>query len=78
MRTKAVDVKCGKTGPAKGMPLTMEWGGRELEIERVVHSCRSADGEYSGTRYTVVINGEEKFLYRDGIGWYVSLKEETT
>ena len=45
--------------------------GRVRNIDRVIHSCASLDGEYEGIRYTVYIGSAEKYIYRAGHAWYV-------
>ena len=55
------------------LPVTVAWkDGRVLNIDRVIHSCVSFDGEYEGTRYTVIAGGEERYIYRIGHIWYVT------
>ena len=54
------------------VPLTISWqDGRIWNIDRVIHSCRSLDGEFEGIRYTVIIGSAEKYIYRAGHAWYV-------
>ena len=54
------------------VPLTISWqDGRIWNIDRVIHSCRSPDGEFEGIRYTVIIGSAEKYIYRAGHAWYV-------
>ena len=45
--------------------------GRVWNIDRVIHSCASLDGEYEGIRYTVYIGSAERYIYRAGHAWYV-------
>lgn len=69
-----VNVSVSEVKDADGniRPKVLRWhDGREWLIDRVLHICRSADGDYVGTRYTVLIAGMEKYLYRDGKQWYV-------
>ena len=69
-----VDVSVKEARDADGniRPKVLRWhDGREWLVERVLHICRSPDGEFDGTRYTVLIAGTEKYLYRDGKQWYV-------
>lgn len=71
-----VDVSVSVVRDADGniRPKVLHWpDGREWLIHRVLHVCRSPDGEYVGTRYTVLIAGMEKYLYRDGRQWYVDV-----
>ena len=54
------------------LPVTISWqDGRIWNIDRVIHSCPSPDGEYEGIRYTVIIGSAEKYIYRAGHAWYV-------
>ena len=76
MNRRNIDVIYEQKGNGRYVPLSLRWGSRIYEIERVLHTCRSVDGSYTGTRYTVVIGGEEKYIYRDGEDWYVDLLQE--
>ena len=59
------------------IPLSVRWhDGRQWPVERVLHTCHSPDGEFAGTRYTVLIGGMEKYLYRNYTTWYVLVPEE--
>ena len=54
------------------VPVTLSWkDGRVWNIDRVVHSCVSPDGEFQGIRYTVFIGSAERYIYRAGHDWYV-------
>lgn len=54
------------------VPLRITWqDGRIWEIDRVIHSCASLDGEYEGIRYTVIIGSAENYIYKGKHGWYV-------
>ena len=67
-----VQVDGEQRGNGDIVPLTISWGnGRVWDIDRVIHSCGSLDGEYEGIRYTVIIGSEEKYIYRAGHAWYV-------
>lgn len=58
-------------------PQKVRWpDGREWSVDRVLHTCRSPDGEFTGTRYTVLISGMEKYLYRDYATWYVLVPDK--
>ena len=58
-------------------PKTIRWhDGRKWSVDRVLHTCRSPDGEFAGTRYTVLIGGMEKYLYRDCATWYVLVPDK--
>ena len=43
--------------------------GHFFRIDRVLHYAVSPD-EYEGLRFTVMIGGEEKYIYRSGDSWY--------
>ena len=54
------------------IPKTLTWvDGRAWNIDRVIHSCASLDGEYEGIRYTIFIGSAERYLYKAGHAWYV-------
>ncbi len=54
------------------IPRTITWvDGRAWNIDRVIHSCASLDGEYEGIRYTIFIGSAERYLYKAGHAWYV-------
>ena len=78
MNRKNVDVIYRQTSSGRYIPESLRWKNSVHEIERVLHTCRSVDGSFAGTRYTVVIDGEEKYLSRDGDEWYVDLLEVGT
>ena len=44
--------------------------GHFFRIDRVLHYAVSPD-EYEGLRFTVMIGGEEKYIYRSGDSWYI-------
>ncbi|MBR3304939.1 MAG: hypothetical protein IKI74_03835 [Christensenellaceae bacterium] len=48
--------------------------GRRWKIKRVLHTAKSPDMSYKGTRYTVLMGDSERYIYRDRDSWYV-LKE---
>lgn len=73
MNKKRIDVIYKLQDNDRYIPVSIKWKDRVYDVERVLHSCRSVNGEYTGRRYTVVIGGEEKYLYRDGEEWYVDL-----
>ena len=71
---KRVYVKVTSEFDATGymQPKSITWqDGRIWNIDRVIHSCRSLDGEFEGIRYTVIIGSAEKYIYRAGHAWYV-------
>lgn len=72
MNRTFVKVNCMCLEDGEITPLTITWkDGRVWEIKRVLHACRSLDGEYEGIRYSVLIGSAEKYLYQDGSRWYV-------
>ena len=44
--------------------------GHFFRIDRVLHYAVSPV-EYEGLRFTVMIGGEEKYIYRSGDNWYI-------
>lgn len=72
MRKVNVAVVCSYAPDGFLCPKKVEWAdGRVWEIERVLHTCRSPDMSFEGIRYTVLIEGKEKYLYQSGRHWYV-------
>ena len=54
---------------------SLRWSdGRAWRIDRVLHTCQSPDCSYEGIRYTVLICGQEKYLYRSEDSWYVQVE----
>ena len=52
-------------------PVVIHWyDGRTWAIKKTLHICTSGD-DFEGIRYTVLIENEEKYLYRIGDKWYV-------
>ena len=51
--------------------------GRVYEIDRLRHRCRAHATKVGGTgiRYTVVIRGQETYLFEDEGKWFVEAKE---
>ncbi len=49
--------------------------GRVWKIDRVLYACPSPDGAYEGIRYTVLLRGGERYIYRAGRDWYVLVRE---
>ena len=62
-----------EVGPGSAFrPKKIYWpDGKSWEITRTLIACESAAGEFEGIRYTVVIGSAQKYLYKDGDGWYV-------
>ena len=72
MKKIYVQVDSERQESGEVIPLTVSWqDGRIWNIDRVLHSCISNDGEYEGIRYTVIIGSAEKYIYRAGHAWYV-------
>lgn len=72
MNQVGIAVNCSVDTDGIMVPLKVRWqDGRVWEIQRVLHTCRSPDLSFSGVRYTVLIEGAEKYLYRDDTRWYV-------
>lgn len=68
-----VGINCEVSADGVTTPLRLVWkDGRQWEIERVLHTCRSPDQSFEGIRYTVLIGGVEKYLYQTKCGWYVT------
>ena len=79
MRVKRVNVAVSASIDADGVIILHKiyWrDNREWNIRRVLHTCQSADGEFAGTRYTVLIGNAERYLYRDNTTWYVLVDDE--
>ena len=72
MNRIGIAVNCSVDRDGIIIPNLVYWAdGRRWEIQRVLHTCRSPDLSFSGVRYTVLIEGAEKYLYRDDTRWYV-------
>lgn len=72
MKRTDITVRSTQTEGGAPIPAVIQWpDGRSWNITRVIHICASAEGEYPGVRYTVMIGKREKYLYRDAAGWYV-------
>ena len=58
-------------------PERIKWSdGRVWQVERVLHTCKSPDQSFEGIRYTILIEGQEKYLYHTGQVWYVFTSQE--
>ncbi len=65
-----VDLKKSSDGTEK--PSVIYWpDGRYWKIGRILHETFLDDTELEGIRYTILIGGAEKYIYRDDAGWYV-------
>ena len=72
MKKVYVRVDSERRGSGEIVPLKVSWhDGRSWNIDRVLHTCVSHDGEFEGIRYTVLIGSAEKYIYRAGHVWYV-------
>ena len=72
MKKVYVQVDSERLDSGEILPVRITWhDGRVWNIDRVIHSCASLDGEYEGIRYTVHIGSAEKYLYRIDDQWYV-------
>ena len=71
-----MEVDCRIRRDGEAVPRAVIWrDGRAWDITRVLHTSVSPDGEYEGTRYTVLIGNREKYLYQAGGRWYVRKAE---
>ncbi len=72
MNKAYVTVDCKKSRDGTEKPSVIYWpDGRHWKISRVLHQTVLESGELEGIRYTILIGGAEKYIYRDGAGWYV-------
>lgn len=72
MNKVSVSVRCSSSEDGILTPLEIVWkDGRVWKVERILHTCRSPDLSFEGTRYTILIGGVEKYLYHAGTEWYV-------
>ena len=72
MKKVYVQVDSERLDSGEILPVRIIWhDGRVWNIDRVIHSCASPDGEYEGIRYTVHIGSAEKYIFSAGHAWYV-------
>ncbi len=72
MKKTYVQVICNHLDNGAVLPMEIRWtDGRTWKVRRVIHASRSLDGEYEGTRYTVLIGRSTRYLYQAGDRWYV-------
>ena len=72
MKRVTVQVDSERLESGEIVPIRITWqDGRVWNIDRVIHSCASLDGEYEGIRRTVYIGSAERCIYRAGHAWYV-------
>mgnify|MGYP000043517348 CR=1 FL=1 len=60
-------------------PRMIFWrNGRSFKIDRMTYKCRASSCKVGGggIRYTIVIRGEEKYLFHEGNRWFVEAKGE--
>ena len=59
------------------VPIVLIWpDGRRFIIQRVIYSSASPVNEYEGIRYSVSINGQERYIYLVNDRWYVQSSKE--
>ncbi len=44
---------------------------REYKVQRVLHICKHLDENKEVLRYTILIEGKQRYLFRDKDKWYV-------
>ena len=60
MKRVTVQVDSERLESGEIVPIRITWqDGRVWNIDRVIHSCASLDGEYEGIRYTVYIGSAD-------------------
>lgn len=60
-------------------PRLIRWqNGRVFQIEKIKYKCRASSEKVGGggIRYTVIIKGQESFLFQEGNKWFVEAKEK--
>jgi hypothetical protein len=74
-----VDVILRQDREGKTHPLSLIFGDKTYEIDRVKSVQRAAATKVGGTgiRYTIVVSGKESFLFEDEGKWFVEAKKET-
>ena len=70
MKLTEVKVECSREN---GMlvPKALIWNNARYEIANVLFFSYSDDGEYEGCRYSVSINGTDRYLYLIEDHWYI-------
>jgi len=72
LRKFEVKVECAKTHSGDMVPSTIYWrDGRNWAIDKVLHISSSSPSDPGELRYTVLIGGKEKYIYKKGDIWYV-------
>ena len=63
---------CRKSRDGTEKPSVIYWpDGRNWMIKRVLHETVLEVADFEGIRYTILIGSAEKFIYRNGEGWFV-------
>lgn len=73
MKRVYVNVGCTILPNGQELPSVIFWpdGKHIWRIEKVLHVKKQDKVGQEGFRYTIVIGGAEKYIYRNGTGWYV-------
>jgi hypothetical protein len=72
LRRVYIAVECSRARDGSETPSVIYWpDGRFWKIDRVLFVSKTGGGSYEGIRYTVIIGGAEKYIYRNDRGWYV-------
>lgn len=74
---KYVDVILLNRADGSKRPMYVVWeDGIKYEIDRIKHICKAASTKVGGTglRYTIVVNGQETFIFEDDNRWFVEAK----
>ena len=72
MNKTFVNVDCRKSRDGTEKPSVIHWpDGRNWKIKRVLHETVLEGADFEGIRYTILIGSAEKFIYRNGEGWFV-------
>lgn len=59
-------------------PRVIRWtDGLVFQIDQILYKCRAASKKVGGggIRYTVLIRGQESFLFQEGNKWFVEAKQ---
>lgn len=73
---KEVTVKATMLATGNVVPNAIIWeDGRIFEIDKILDKRRAASlkGGGTGIRYTIRINGQDRFLFLDNYTWFVEL-----
>ena len=61
-------------------PRFIRWGnGRIFCIDQIKYKCRATSAKVGGggIRYTVMIRGQESYLFHEGDKWFVEAKDKS-